>query len=110
MNVQLSPETEELLRRRLAEGRFADADAMIAEALRTLEELSLPFASAEETHSSDEGKGLADGESRVQALEELRARLAEMGVQEPDDGLHGGRDHDRILYGQTFFDRETGRG
>jgi antitoxin ParD1/3/4 len=64
MNVNLTPELEELVRRKVASGRYTSASEVVREALRLMEEQDQYRAVRVEQLRAEVKKGLASGPSQ----------------------------------------------
>jgi len=92
MDVQLGPEVTELIQRRVEDGRYPDADAVVREALRLLEEreklLYLRAALAEARAQYDRGEYIEWTPDLLERLEEESEEMYQQGMT-PDPDVCG---------------------
>lgn len=86
MNITLPPDVESIIDRQIESGHFVSTEEVIAEAVRQMEDLSVPvglLATALEQSNRGEGRALTE-----EVMRELLARArtnAEQGHQVRDD-------------------------
>ena len=89
MDVQLGPEVTELIQRRVEDGRYPDADAVVREALRLLEEreklLYLRAALAEANAQFDRGEYVEWTPDLMDRLVEESEEMYRQGIKPDPD-------------------------
>ena len=74
MNISLTPQLEEMVKRKVASGLYGSASEVMREALRLLEERDRLHAMRLEELRAEIKKGLESGEATPLNIEEIKAR------------------------------------
>jgi antitoxin ParD1/3/4 len=72
MNVNLTPQLEEMVRRKVASGLYTSASEVVREALRLMEEQDQVRAARLQQLRSDIREGLESGESEAWAPDQIK--------------------------------------
>jgi antitoxin ParD1/3/4 len=74
MNISLTPQLEELVKKKVESGRYGSASEVLREALRLLEERDRLYAIRLEALREEIQKGLDSGPATLLDIEEIKSR------------------------------------